>query len=55
MNHTIIPINETSVNESFNPLNESFGGFREFTSSLFFQIVDLVSPFFNNLLNGEIF
>lgn len=55
MDNTIIPVNETIVNESFNPLNNSFDGFREWTSDLFFQIIDLVSPFFNNLLNGEFF
>ena len=55
MNHAIVPIDEAAVNESFNPLNESFGGFREWTSSLFFQIVDYATPFFNSLLNGEFF
>lgn len=55
VNHTLIPVDENAVNESFNPLNDSFGGFREFTSSLYFQIIDLVYPFFNKLLNGEIF
>ncbi|MFQ5782538.1 MAG: hypothetical protein ACE5GR_05735 [Nitrosopumilus sp.] len=55
MNHTFIPVDESVVNESFEPVNDSFEGFREFTSDLFFQIIDLVYPFFNNLLNGEIF
>jgi len=55
MNHAIVPVNETAVNESFEPVNDSFGGFREWTSGIFFQIVDYASPFFNNLLNGEFF
>ena len=49
MNHTIIPIDETVVNESFEPVNNSFEGFREFSSDLFFKIIDWITPMIENL------
>ena len=55
VNHQIVPVNEDEINQSFESVNDSFGGFREFTSDLFFQIIDFVTPLFKNLFNGEIF
>ena len=55
MNHQIIPVDEDQINQGFEPVNDSFGGFREFTSDLFFQIVDFGTPFFNSLLNVQFF
>ena len=49
MNNTIIQINETAINESFEPVNDSFGGFEEFSTNIFFQIMDLVTPMLENL------
>ena len=49
MNNTVIQINETAINESFEPVNNSFGGFEEFSSNLFFQIMDWVTPMLENL------
>jgi len=40
MEHTIIPINETAINESFNPINNFFQEFQTFSSNLFSQIMD---------------
>ena len=40
MNHAIIPVNETAVNESFNPINNLFNEFQTFSSNLFSQIMD---------------
>ena len=51
VNHQIVPVNEDEINQGFEPVNDSFGGFREFTSDLFFQIIDFVTPLFKNLLN----
>ncbi len=55
MDHTIVPVDEDAVNESFEPVNDSFGGFREFTSDLYYQIIDFATPFFASLFNGQIF
>ena len=50
MNHAIIPINETAVNESFNPLNNLFESFQTFSSSLFLQFSDWITEMLQNLL-----
>ena len=49
MDNTILQINETAINESFEPVNNSFEGFEEFSSNLFFQIMDWVTPMLENL------
>ena len=46
----IIPVNETAVNESFSPLNNSFEGFRVFSSNLFLQISDWITAILQNFL-----
>jgi hypothetical protein len=49
VNNTIIQINETAINESFEPVNDSFEGFEEFSTNIFFQIMDWVTPMLENL------
>ncbi len=50
MNHTIIPINETAVNQSFEPVNNLFEEFQIFSSDLFSQIMDWVTAILENFL-----
>ena len=50
MNHTIIPVNETAVNEAFNPLNNLFEGFQAFSSNLFLQISDGITAMLQSFL-----
>lgn len=38
-----------TVNDSFNSANDVFGGFREFSSDLFFQIINWITPMLENL------
>ncbi len=49
MNNTILQINETEINESFNPVNNAFGEFQTFSSNLFSQIMDWFSSMLQNL------
>ncbi len=46
-----LQVDETAINESFDSANNVFDGFREFSSSLFSQIMDLITPILQNLLN----
>jgi hypothetical protein len=50
VNHTIIPINETAVNQSFEPVNNLFEEFQTFSSDLFSQIMDLITAMLENFL-----
>ncbi len=49
MNNTIIQINETKLNESFEPVNNVLGEFETFSSNLFSQIMDWVTPMLEDL------
>ena len=49
MNDTIFQINETAINESFEPANNTFEKFQSFSSDLFSQIMDWVTPMLENL------
>ena len=49
MNNTIIQINETAINESFEPVNNVLGEFETFSSNLFSQIMDWITPIIENL------
>jgi len=40
VNNTILQINETEINETFNPVNNAFEEFETFSSNLFSQIMD---------------
>lgn len=51
VNHTIIPINETAINQSFEPVNNLFEEFQIFSSNLFSQIMDWIYPMLKNLAN----
>ena len=46
-----LQVDETAINESFDSANNVFDEFREFSSGLFSQIMDLITPMFQNLLN----
>ncbi len=50
MNHAIIPINETAINQLFEPVNNLFKEFQTFSSDLFSQIIDWVSTMIENFL-----
>ncbi len=50
MNHTIIPINETAVNQSFDPVNNLFEEFQTLSSDLFSQIMDWITAMLENFL-----
>jgi len=52
MDHMIIPVNETAINETFEPINNSFEVFQEFSSDLFFQIINWVAPMVENLVTS---
>ncbi len=52
MDHMIIPVNETAINETFESINNSFEGFQEFSSDLFFQIINWVAPMVENLVTS---
>ncbi len=49
MDNTILQINETAINESFNPVNNAFGEFQTFSSNLFSQIIDWFTLMLQNL------
>ena len=49
MNNTIIQINETAINESFEPVNNILGEFETFSSNLFSQIMGWITPIIENL------
>ncbi len=51
MNNTILQINETEINESFNPVNNAFEEFETFSSNLFSQIMGWITPVIENLVN----
>ncbi len=50
MNHTIIPINETAINQTFDPVNNLFEEFQTFSSDLFSQIMDWITAMLENFL-----
>ena len=50
MNHTIIPINETAINQSFEPVNNLFKEFQIFSSDLFSQTMDWFTAMLENFL-----
>jgi len=50
VNHTIIPINETALNQTFDPVNNLFGEFQTFSSDLFSQIMDGITAMLENFL-----
>ncbi len=50
MNHAIIPINETAINQSFDPVNNLFEEFQTFSSELFSQIMDSITTILENFL-----
>ncbi len=52
MDHMIIPVNEAAINETFEPINNSFEGFQEFSSDIFFQIINWVAPMVENLVTS---
>jgi len=49
VDNTILQINETEINESFNPVNNAFEEFQTFSSNLFSQIMDWFSSMLQNL------
>jgi len=49
VNNTIIQINETAINESFEPVNNVLGEFETFSSNLFSQIMGWITPIIENL------
>ena len=49
MNNTIIQINETELSESFIPLTNAFEEFETFSSNLFSQIMNWITPLLENL------
>ena len=49
MNDTILQINETEINELFNPVNNAFKEFQTFSSNLFSQIMDWFTLMLQNL------
>jgi len=49
VNNTILQINETEINESFEPVNNTFEEFQTFSSNLFSQIMDWITPMIENL------
>ena len=51
MNNTIIQINETKLNESFEPVNNVLGEFEKFSSNLFSQIMGWITPMIENLVS----
>jgi len=51
VNNTIIQINETKLNESFEPVNNVLGEFETFSSNLFSQIMGWITPMIENLVN----
>ena len=50
MNHQIIPINETAINELFNPVNNLFEEFQVFSSNLFLQITNWITLMLESIL-----
>jgi len=50
VNHTIIPINETAINQLFDPVNNLFKEFQTFSSDLFSQIMNWFTAMLENFL-----
>ncbi len=50
MNNKILQINETEINESFNPVNNAFEEFQTFSSNLVSQIMDWFTLMLQSLL-----
>ncbi len=50
MNNTILQINETEINETFNPVSNAFEEFQTFSSNLFSQIMDWFTLMLQSLL-----
>ncbi|AJW70970.1 hypothetical protein NADRNF5_1283 [Nitrosopumilus adriaticus] len=50
MKEIILQMGESLITESFDSTNNIFEEFRLFSSSLFFQIMDMITPMFQNLV-----
>jgi len=50
MKNSALQINETSINESFKPINDLLEEFRTFSSNLFSQIIDWFTPMLQSLI-----
>ncbi|WP_182128646.1 hypothetical protein [Nitrosopumilus sp. b3] len=50
MKEIVLQIGEDTIKDSFDSTNNIFEEFRIFSSSLFFQIMDIVTPMFQNFV-----